>query len=72
MVPGDILDRNGEKLAYSVTETYQDESGETHLSLQRDYHPDIRAASHVVGFQDPNKGQAGAEGVLLPVSAGVQ
>ena len=61
VVPGDILDRDGEKLAYSVTDTYQDDSGETHLSLRRDYHPDIRCASHAVGFQDHEKGQAGAE-----------
>ena len=61
VVPGDILDRDGEKLAYSVTETYQDEDGQTHLHLKRDYNPDIRSASHVVGFQDPDKGQAGAE-----------
>lgn len=61
VVPGDILDRSGEKLAYSVTETYQDDSGQTHLHLTRDYHPDIRSASHAVGFQDPDKGQAGAE-----------
>jgi len=61
VVPGDILDRDGERLAYSVTETYQDESGQSHLRLIRDYNPDARAASHVVGFQDPGKGQAGAE-----------
>ena len=61
VVPGDILDRDGEKLAYSVTDTYQDEGGETHLRLTRDYHPDIRSASHAVGFQDSSKGQAGAE-----------
>ena len=61
VVPGDILDRTGEKLAYSLTETYQDADGTDHLHLQRDYNPDIRAASHVVGFQDPDKGQAGAE-----------
>jgi len=61
VIPGDILDRDGEKLAYSVTNTYQDEQGQTHLTLERDYHPDIRSTSHVVGFQDPDKGQAGAE-----------
>ena len=61
VVPGDILDRDGEKLAYSVTETYQGEDGQAHLHLTRDYHPDIRSASHAVGFQDAEEGQAGAE-----------
>jgi peptidoglycan glycosyltransferase len=61
VVPGDILDRGGERLAYSMTSTYQDDAGKSHLKLTRDYCPDIRAASHVVGFQDPDKGQAGAE-----------
>lgn len=61
VVPGDILDRSGEKLAYSVTETFTDDQGKSHLRLTRDYCPAIRSASHVVGFQDPDKGQAGAE-----------
>ncbi len=62
IIPGDILDRNGDKLAWTEKKTVKNrETGKNEDYYTRTYYSKASSVAHVVGFHNSEYGRMGVE-----------